>query len=65
MSAPPNILLVDDEPPIRELVRGYLEREGFTVSTGDDGLAALERVRVDKPDVVVLDLMLPGLDGQT
>ena len=63
MSAPPSILLVDDEPPILELVRGYLEREGFTVHTARDGLAAVEQVRVDKPDVVVLDLMLPGLDG--
>jgi Response regulators consisting of a CheY-like receiver domain and a winged-helix DNA-binding domain len=63
MSAPPNILLVDDEPPILELVRGYLEREGFTVRTVEDGLAAVEQVRADKPDVVVLDVMLPGLDG--
>jgi DNA-binding response OmpR family regulator len=59
----PNILVVDDEPPILELVRGYLEREGFTVHTAEDGLAAVEQVRADKPDVVVLDLMLPGLDG--
>lgn len=63
MSAPPNILVVDDEPPILELVRGYLEREGFTVRTVEDGLAAVERVRAEEPDVVVLDLMLPGLDG--
>jgi DNA-binding response OmpR family regulator len=63
MSAPPNILVVDDEPPILELVRGYLEREGFTVRTVEDGLAAVEQVRAEKPDVVVLDLMLPGLDG--
>lgn len=63
MSAPPNILVVDDEPPILELVRGYLEREGFTVRTVEDGLAAVEQVRANKPDVVVLDLMLPGLDG--
>ena len=63
MSTPPTILLVDDEPPILELVRGYLEREGFTVRTVEDGLAAVEQVRADKPDVVVLDLMLPGLDG--
>lgn len=58
-----NILVVDDEPPILELVRGYLEREGFTVRTVEDGLAAVERVRAEEPDVVVLDLMLPGLDG--
>ena len=59
----PVILVVDDEPPILELVRGYLEREGFTVHTVGDGLAAVEQVRTDKPDVVVLDLMLPGIDG--
>ena len=63
MSIPPSILVVDDEPPILELVRGYLEREGFLVRTAEDGLAAVEQVRVEKPDVIVLDLMLPGLDG--
>jgi two-component system, OmpR family, alkaline phosphatase synthesis response regulator PhoP len=63
VSIPPSILVVDDEPPILELVRGYLEREGFLVRTAEDGLAAVEQVRVDKPDVIVLDLMLPGLDG--
>lgn len=57
------ILLVDDETPILELVRGYLEREGFAISTAEDGHAAIERVRQDGPDVVVLDVMLPGLDG--
>ena len=53
----PDILVVDDEPPILELVRGYLEREGFSVRTVEDGLAAVEQVRADQPDVVVLDLM--------
>jgi DNA-binding response OmpR family regulator len=57
------ILVVDDETPIRDLVRGYLEREGFAVSSVEDGLAAVESVRADRPDVVVLDVMLPGLDG--
>jgi len=56
-------LVVDDEPPIRELVRGYLEREGFAVTVAEDGQAALAAARAEKPDVVVLDLMLPGLDG--
>lgn len=59
----PLILVVDDEPPIVGLVRGYLEREGYQVLTADDGLVALDRVREHHPDVVVLDLMLPGLDG--
>jgi DNA-binding response OmpR family regulator len=59
----PRILVVDDEAPIRELVRGYLEREGFEVETAMDGLAAVDAVRASAPDVVVLDVMLPGLDG--
>ena len=57
------ILVVDDEPPIIELIGGYLAREGFDVITEGDGLAALERVRTAAPDVVILDVMLPGLDG--
>jgi DNA-binding response OmpR family regulator len=57
------VLVVDDEPPIVHLVCGYLEREGWTVQVATDGREALEVVRRDRPDVVVLDLMLPGLDG--
>ena len=57
------ILVVDDETPILDLVRGYLEREGYAISTVEDGLAAVEHVRQERPDVVVLDVMLPGLDG--
>ena len=60
---PPRILVVDDEPPIVELVTGYLEREGWSVSSAADGIAALEAVRRLDPDVVILDVMLPGLDG--
>jgi DNA-binding response OmpR family regulator len=57
------VLVVDDEPPIVGLVRGYLEREGWTVLTASDGNDGLDVVRREQPDVVVLDLMLPGLDG--
>ncbi len=57
------ILVVDDEPPIVELVTGYLVREGWTVESEADGIAALEAVRRFDPDVIVLDVMLPGLDG--
>ncbi len=57
------ILVVDDEPPIVELVRGYLNREGWTVDVAIDGPTAIERARSNPPDVVVLDLMLPGIDG--
>jgi DNA-binding response OmpR family regulator len=59
----PRILVVDDEPPILELVGGYLEREGWAVDTAADGVSALEAVRHGDPDVVILDVMLPGLDG--
>jgi DNA-binding response OmpR family regulator len=57
------ILVVDDEPKISQLVRDYLERAGFAVRTARDGREALMRARTDRPDLVVLDLGLPGLDG--
>jgi DNA-binding response OmpR family regulator len=60
---PARILIVDDEAPILELVRGYLEREGFAVETAMDGPSAVAAVRASAPDVVILDVMLPGLDG--
>jgi DNA-binding response OmpR family regulator len=60
-SAP--ILVVDDDPKILELVRMYLEREGFAVATASDGIGALAAIRERSPRAVVLDLMLPGLDG--
>ena len=58
-----NVLVVDDEENLVELVRGYLEREGFSVSAAFDGPSAVEAARAHPPDVVVLDLMLPGFDG--
>ena len=60
---PARVLVVDDEPPIRAVVRGFLEREGMTVAEAADGPAAVEQVRAFLPDVVVLDIMLPGFDG--
>jgi len=60
---PPRILVVDDEPPIVELVVGYLAREGWEVRTAPDGAGAIAAVRAFEPDAIVLDLMLPGLDG--
>jgi len=57
------ILLVDDEPSIIELSRMYLEREGFRIQSVKDGQAALEAVAHDHPALVVLDVMLPKLDG--
>jgi DNA-binding response OmpR family regulator len=57
------ILIVDDEPKIVRLVRDYLEHAGFVVTVARDGREALMRARTDRPDLVVLDLGLPGLDG--
>jgi len=57
------ILLVDDEPSIIQLARMYLEREGFRVSAVGDGEAALEAVANERPALIVLDVMLPKLDG--
>ena len=57
------ILVVDDEPRITQLVRDYLERAGFVVVTAGDGREALMRARTEHPDLVVLDLGLPQLDG--
>ena len=54
---------MDDEPSLTRVVAGYLEHEGFTVTTAPDGEQALASARRDPPDVVVLDLMLPGIDG--
>src|SRR3712207_1956485 len=56
-------LIVEDDENLVRLLRGYLEREGFEVREALDGIAALEAVRESKPDVVVLDWMLPKLDG--
>jgi len=57
------ILVVDDEPKIVKLVRDYLERAGFIVRVASDGRAALAQVRAEKPDLIVLDLGLPLMDG--
>ena len=57
------ILVVDDEPKIVQLVRDYLERAGFAVSTARDGTEALMRAHSERPDLIVLDLGLPELDG--
>lgn len=59
------ILVVDDEPSIREVVGLYLRREGFEVESAADGPAALAAIDRVRPDLVVLDLMLPGVDGLT
>jgi DNA-binding response OmpR family regulator len=57
------ILVVDDEQHIVQLVKLYLTKEGYQVETASDGPQALQKVRQAKPDLVVLDIMLPGIDG--
>jgi len=57
------VLVVDDEPHIRAVLRGYLEADGFAVSEAADGEEAVRQVRQDAPDLVLLDVMLPGIDG--
>lgn len=61
---PPLILVVDDEPKIVRLARDYLEKNGFRVVTAADGQSALTTARREKPDLVILDLMLPNIDGR-
>jgi DNA-binding response OmpR family regulator len=63
MVAVATILVVDDEPRIVQLVRDYLEHGGFTVLTAADGPSALRSARTGRPDLIVLDLGLPGIDG--
>jgi DNA-binding response OmpR family regulator len=59
------ILVVEDEPSIREVVALYLERAGFIAACVEDGKAALAVIEKDPPDLVIMDLMLPGIDGMT
>lgn len=63
MNRPVSIVVVDDEQPLVDLVARYLRREGYTVHPAYDGEQALEVIAEVVPDVIVLDLMLPGLDG--
>src|SRR5574339_1142443 len=57
------ILVIDDEPSIVNLVKAYLKPEGYEVYTAADGLAGLKSARAFKPDLIILDVMLPGMDG--
>ena len=65
MDAKPTVLVVEDEKDIRELVRFHLEQEGFAVQEADSGEAAEAHLARGAPDLVVLDIMLPGTDGLT
>jgi DNA-binding response OmpR family regulator len=57
------VLIVDDEAPLQHTIRAYLEREGYEVETALDGRSALDLAATFQPDLIVLDVMLPGLDG--
>ena len=59
----PKILVIDDEPSIVKLVSAYLKPEGYDVYTAGDGNAGLKAASAFKPDLIILDLMLPGMDG--
>ena len=61
--ARPRALVVDDEQPLVRIVSTYLQREGFEVVVAYDGERAVEVARAERPDLIVLDLMLPGIDG--
>jgi len=57
------ILVVDDSPTVREMIKGVLEAENHKVIMAEDGLSGLQIAKKEMPDLIILDLMLPGLDG--
>lgn len=63
MNSKPTILVADDDPRLVRILRVNLERDGFTVITAEDGRQALEQARKCRPDLVILDVMMPNLDG--
>lgn len=60
----PRVLVVDDEPYLCDVVRRILEKEGYEVATVPDGQRALDFIERQEPDVILLDIMMPGLDGR-
>ena len=57
------VLVVDDEPVLVKTLRLFLEREGYQVAVANHGLEALQKVKSDKPDLILLDVLMPKLDG--
>ena len=63
MSDPHKVLVVDDDPDFVEIIRMRLESDGYQVITAADGEEALQKVKLEKPDVMLLDVLMPKLDG--
>ncbi|MDJ0624193.1 MAG: response regulator [Desulfocapsaceae bacterium] len=63
MSDTPHILVVEDDERLAALIKDYLQKQGFVIQIEDRGDTAIERIRMENPDLVILDLMLPGKDG--
>jgi CheY-like chemotaxis protein len=59
------ILIIDDNPAVRNMLSKLFQEYGYRTVTVDDGLKALQAARVEKPDLILLDVMLPGMDGYT
>ena len=57
------LLLIDDEPDLREMVKTRLEANKYKVITAGDGTEGLEKAKIEKPDLILLDIMMPGMDG--
>ncbi|MDE6740640.1 MAG: response regulator, partial [Lachnospiraceae bacterium] len=57
------IMIADDEAEIRDVLRLYLEKDGYEVLEAADGVEAMDKIQKEKPDLVILDIMMPGLDG--
>lgn len=60
---PKKIMVVDDEPYIARVIKFKLEQEGYTVISANDGQSGLQKIKEEKPDLVLLDVMMPGLSG--
>jgi two-component system alkaline phosphatase synthesis response regulator PhoP len=60
---PKKIMVVDDEPYIARVIKFKLEQEGYTVISANDGITGLTKIKEEKPDMVLLDVMMPGMSG--
>src|SRR4030066_31416 len=60
-----HVLIVDDEQIMRESLKDWLEGDDFAVSTAENGMDALEKMKINRPDAVVVDIKMPGMDGVT